>query len=355
MNDICIVIGATGSAGPELVRLLVTKGYSVRAIARAAPSPHLLPPEVQLCLGDILDPAFLRRSLMDARYVFHLAAKLHVVSPTVEMKAEYCKVNVEATQNIVNVCRNYKVEHLVYFSTVNVYGHAGCISRAAPGHLQQEAPHDNGIVDEDTIPRPCGIYAETKRQGEEVVVNGTAPGQHATRATVLRFGTIYGPHMKGNFVRLVRALAHGRFILVGNGANRRTVIYEEDAARAACLAAEHPGSTQRTYNVSDGKIHTVSEILSAICSALGRRPPRAFVPASTAKVAAHIGDMLLLLLGRPAQLRSTVEKLIEDMAVRSERIQRELGFTPRVNLQQGWARTLERWSSEDAWAMTPRR
>jgi len=64
---------------------------------------------------------------------------------------------------------------------------------------------------------------------------------------------IYGPRMKGNYPRLVKALSRGIFIPVGKGDNRRTLVHEEDAVRAAVLAAQHPRAAGRVYNVSDGQ------------------------------------------------------------------------------------------------------
>src|SRR5690606_11500198 len=95
---------------------------------------------------------------------------------------------------------------------------------------------------------------------------------------VLRLGAVYGSHVKGNYERMIRALARNRFIPVGKGLNRRTLIYEKDVGRAAALAVSHPSATGRVFNVTDGKFHTLNEIIESICSAMGRKPPRWFLP-----------------------------------------------------------------------------
>jgi nucleoside-diphosphate-sugar epimerase len=98
--------------------------------------------------------------------------------------------------------------------------------------------------------------------------------------TVLRLGAVYGSRIKGNYERLTRALAGNLglgnlgtrsrsfdklrmsglfghvpklpFIPIGNGLNRRTLVYDKDVGRAAALAVSHPAAAGRVFNVTDG-------------------------------------------------------------------------------------------------------
>jgi UDP-glucose 4-epimerase len=153
---------------------------------------------------------------------------------------------------------------------------------------------------------------------------------------------IYGPRIKGNYQRLVQALAHRRFIPVGDGSNRRTLIYDHDVARAALLAAEHPKAAGKLYNVSDGHFHTLKEIIVAICDALGRNPPRFSVPVGPARFIAGLMEDTFRLVGRKSPIsRETIDKYTEDIAVDSQLIQRELGFKPQFDLESGWRETIQ--------------
>ena len=62
------------------------------------------------------------------------------------------------------------------------------------------------------------------------------------------------------------------------GTNRRALIHERDAAKAALLASVHPAAAGQVFNVSDGRNHSLKEIISAICSALERKPPQFSLP-----------------------------------------------------------------------------
>jgi nucleoside-diphosphate-sugar epimerase len=125
------------------------------------------------------------------------------------------------------------------------------------------------------------------------------------------------------------------------GSNKRTLVFEEDAARAIVLAAAHPAAAGRVFNVTDGEVHTVAEVTAAIAAALGRRPPRLAVPVTAARTVVACFEGMSRLLGRkPPVTRATLEKYTENIAVSGRRIQEALGFAPRWTLARGWQETI---------------
>jgi len=166
--------------------------------------------------------------------------------------------------------------------------------------------------------------------------------------TVLRLGAVYGSRMKGNYERLTRALAHNRFIPIGDGRNRRTLVYNRDVARAAVLAVSNPAAAGRVFNVTDGEFHSMSDIISTICQALGRKPPRLSLPNRPVRFAAGIVEEMARLMGRQSPImRATINKYTEDVAVDSRRIQKELGFKPQYDLRSGWQETIQEMQKID--------
>ena len=153
---------------------------------------------------------------------------------------------------------------------------------------------------------------------------------------------VYGGSVTGNYLRLARSLAHHRFVPVGDGRNRRTLVYEDDAGVAALLVLERPNAAGQVYNVSDGSFHTLRDINHAICSALGRKPPRVSVPLRPALGAVRAMESFsrMLALTPPLSVASLL-KYSEDVAVEGWRIQRELGFDPRFDLRRGWQVAIE--------------
>jgi UDP-glucose 4-epimerase len=194
---------------------------------------------------------------------------------------------------------------------------------------------------EESPAHPDTFYAKTKLEAERIVLDAKRKDGHPL-GSVLRFGAIYGARVKGNYQRLVQALARGRFIPIGNGNNRRTLIYDRDVARASVLAAEHPAAAGKIYNVSDGHFHTLKEIIVAICDALGRNPPRLSVPVGPARFLAGLIEDAFRLVGQKSPIsRETIDKYTEDIAVSSQRIQTELGFKPQFDLLTGWRETVQ--------------
>jgi nucleoside-diphosphate-sugar epimerase len=318
----CLVTGATGAVGPRLLQALHDGGWGIRVLARHPDRSAIAVPGAELLRGDITDAASLAPAMDGIDTVFHLASLLHVVNPPPSLRAEYERVNVAGTANVVNAARSAGVRRLVFFSTIAVYG----AYRGRP--FGEEDPCE-----------PETDYGRTKLEAERVVLGDTR-ADGPPLGTVLRLAAVYGPGIKGNYARLVRAVARGRFVGVGPGENRRALVHDRDVARAALLAAEQHAAAGKVYNVADDQPHRLREIIEAIAAGLGRTPPRWHVPLGPALGLAGLAERVSAALGMtPPIRRATIEKYVEDVVVDAARIGRELGFTPQVDLRAGWADT----------------
>nr|MCU0494640.1 NAD-dependent epimerase/dehydratase family protein [Chloroflexaceae bacterium] len=161
------------------------------------------------------------------------------------------------------------------------------------------------------------------------------------KAVVLRLAAVYGPRMKGNYARLLRALRRGLFVPVGAGHNRRTLVHEADVAQALLLAAEHPAAPGQVFNVTDGTTPPFRAILAAMAAAVGRTPPRLHLPVAPLRLALAGLERGVGLVGKRSPLGpATLAKLLEDVAVSGAKIQRELGFHPTYDIASGWRETV---------------
>jgi nucleoside-diphosphate-sugar epimerase len=196
------------------------------------------------------------------------------------------------------------------------------------------------VLTEETPPHPETIYAKTKMAAEKIVLAAKRPDGQPL-GTVLRLGAVYGSRIKGNYERLTHALARHRFIPIGNGLNRRTLVYDKEVGRAAALAVSHPAAAGRVFNVTDGEFHTLNEIIESICSALGRKPPRLSLPVGPTRIVAELIEKGANTIGIKFPVtRETVDKYTEDIAVDGSLIQQELGFIPQYDLRAGWEETI---------------
>ena len=324
-GDRCVLVtGATGAVGPAVVATLCSAGFRVRVLARRKPNPGELPSGVAFCQGDIRDLPTLVAVSEGCHGIVHMAALLHIVDVYPGLEERYKEINVRGTEHVVQAAMQAGVQRLVFTSTIGVYG-------ASQGQVLTEASQ----------PRPSSLYAYTKLKAEEHVL-GAYRGNNPI-GVVLRLAAVYGPRLKGNYLRLLQALARGRFVPIGPGRNRRTLVYDRDVAAAVLLALSHPRAAGRIYNVTDGAFHTVSEIVAAISKALGKPPPAWYLPERPVKMMSAIMDRLTTFLPISSlHLQAVLGKYMEDVAVSGVRIQEELGFAPRYDLEQGWQDTIDR-------------
>jgi nucleoside-diphosphate-sugar epimerase len=319
-----LVTGATGAIGPRVVEALHRRGCQIRTLALDRPTPGLLPAGVEMRVGSITDAAAVDAAMEGIEAVIHLAALLHINDPPPDARPTFERINVEGTATVVKAASRVGVRRIVFFSTINVYGDS-----------------HGRFLTEDSPPHPTTFYAETKLRAERIVLEAISR-DGGRLGTVLRMGAIYGARIKGNYRRLVELLARHRFIPVGGGRNRRTLVYDRDVGEAAALAIHHPEAAGRIYNVTDGQVHPIGAIVAAICAALGRRPPRLTLPAAPIRAAAGLAEDMARAIGRHSPIgRTAIEKFLEDVAVDGRRIQAELGFRPKYDLATGWRETIE--------------
>ncbi|HXI13985.1 MAG TPA: NAD-dependent epimerase/dehydratase family protein [Thermoanaerobaculia bacterium] len=319
MTRSCLVTGATGALGPAVVSAFRSRGYRVKALARHPAPAGLFPSDVETVAGDILDRTTLDRALSGADVVVHLAALLHFVDPPVSLQVEYERVNVSGTETLVRACETASVARIVYFSSIAVYGYS-----------------EKRILTETEQPKPDTWYARTKLDAERAILSARDPNGHPI-GTVLRLAAVYGSRVKGNYLRLLRALERGRFIPVGRGDNHRALIYDKDVALAAFLAAEHPAAPGEVFNVSDGTSPTLAQIIDNMCVALNRQPPRVSIPVSPVRWAILLAHAVASPVGvRLPITPATFAKYLEDVSVESSKIREQLGFQPQYDQATGW-------------------
>ena len=319
-----LVTGATGMIGPSLVNQLLVENWNVRIMVRNAFAPTLFTSAVERFSGDIVDFDSLRTAMNGVDVVFHLAAKLHLNTPSPSLAQEYRRINVAGATNVARAALDAGVKRMVHFSTISVYGPS----------LGRDPYTESSPLN------PQSLYAETKCQSEEGI-RKIFHDSALSSFVILRLGAVYGPRLQGNYRTLVKAIRHGLFLPVGDGQNRRTMIYIDDLVQAAILAAEHPGAANAVFNVTDGQIHTLNEVVAAIAHALDKRPSHLRLPGRPVQAIAGFADRFTEKLHLPApKLRLLVDKVMEDVAARGDTLCRHLAFRPQHDLMLGWQAAL---------------
>lgn len=323
-EGLVLVTGGTGALGHSLVeRLLESNTSRVRVLALDEASPF--PPSVEYLSGDVTDREAVLRAMSGVRTVFHLAGLLHVPDSSGRLQPEYDRINVGGTRLIVDAAHAVGAARVVLFSTIAVYG-----------------PNREERLDEESATYPDTAYAVSKLSAERIVLEGRNSAGHPF-GTVLRLSAVYGPRVKGNYRHLFEAVRRRRLVRVGPGRNRRTLVFDEDAACAAVLAATHPRAPGQIYNVSDGQSYPLARVIDEMHRALGRNSPRWWLPITPVRGAVLGVERAFRALGRePPVSSSMLAKYLENVVVDGTRIQQDLGFVPRFSLEEGWRTTVRR-------------
>jgi dihydroflavonol-4-reductase len=300
-----LVTGASGFLGWHIARVLLERGYPVRALVR--PGSRVDGLDLDVISGDLRDPESLAGAVRGCGLVFHAAAdyRLWVKDPR-----ELYRSNVEGTRNILQAAREAGVERVVYTSTV------GCIG----------IPH-NGLGDETTpvtLGEMTGDYKRSKFQAEQiamefarsgfpvVIVNPTAPiGDHDVKPTPT--GKIVVDFLKGDMPAFI-----------DTGLN---IVDVHDAAQGHWLACEH-GRVGERYILGAENL-TLAQILEILARLTGRKAPTLELPYALAWCAGACSTAWANLTGTPPRVPlAAVRMAREKKWVTHEKARRELGFTP---------------------------
>jgi nucleoside-diphosphate-sugar epimerase len=302
-----LVTGATGFLGSEVVDLARDQGWQVRGLSRR-PS---MQQGVEAIAGDIADLESLRKASAGADAIIHAAGRAHVFGAAARDSAAFDEVNETGTRNVIEAALSCRVPHVVLVSSVSVYGSYAGVT-----------------CNETAVCQPEGPYAVSKWRAELRAVERMKSSE--TSLTILRFSTIYGAGDRGNVAKLIRVLDRGRFVWLGSGNNRKSLIHKRDAARACLLPLLHPRSGIEVYNVS-ACAPSMREIVILMCQALGRSIPRFKIPANLIRSAGVIAGTL----GDPGGLQRQLKKFMHEDSYDGSMFEKSFGFSPEVSLADG--------------------
>lgn len=313
-----LVTGATGFIGGRLVGALLKAGEPVRALVRDPDrARRLLDPRVELCTGDLTQPATLAAAVSGCARVYHAAAVVSFSGP----RARFEQVNVAGTRHLLAACRAAGVRRLLHVSSV-----------AAAG------PATTPRV-EDDLPAPqSDAYAQTKALQEQAVL---AAGRAGLDVVVVRPSMVFGPGDRGGINTVARLARRGRLkAWLGTGENWFNCVFVDDLVDGMRRAMD-AGQPGRIYHLG-GEDCTLRQLMTLLCDLTGHPAPRRGIPLPLLYGAAVADETLARLSGRPARLSwSTVHHYLRrHWRLSSERACRELGYTctqPRA----AWDATLQ--------------
>lgn len=302
-----LVTGGTGFIGSNLAIALLKEGCHVRILRRANSDLRAIgTADVEHCIGDILDPASIRRALQGCDTVFHTAA---FISYWRKERQQLMEVNVTGTRNMVEVSLETGIEKFVHTSSIAAIGFRN------DGKLINEQDEFNWHIYD------VG-YRISKHHAEQEVLRGVKRG---LPAVIVNPSVVIGPrdiHVHGG--QIVRDVARKRIFYYTDGG--MNVVYVDDVVRGHLQAARQ-GRIGERY-ILGGENLTVREIFEATATITGGLKPFFRLPnVIVQSLAAFFETIGTIAHVRPWITRDLVASVGLQTWFSSEKTQRELNYT----------------------------
>ena len=307
-----LITGGLGFIGSNLARRLVESGAQVTLIDSMIPeyggnlfNIRGIEDKVKVHNSDVRDEHSIQYLIRDQDYLFNLAGQTSHLDSMQDPETDM-EINCRAQLSILEACRRYNPHiKIVFASTRQIYG--------KPDYLP---------VDEKHLLRPTDVNGINKMAGEwyHILYNNV----YGIRACALRLTNTYGECMRIKDARQtflgawVRLLLEGKPFEVWGGEQLRDFTYIDDAVDAFLLAAASEEANGKVFNLGGCEVVSLRDLAGLLVAANGSGAFQTLeFPADRKRI--DIGDYHA-----------------DDRLIRSE-----LNWLPKINLQQGLARTLD--------------
>lgn len=309
------VIGGSGFVGTRLCKRLADGGKGFCIIDKA-PSHAFGDQAVK---ADVCDIDSLRRAIPAESVLINLAAEHR---DDVRPVSRYDEVNVQGARNICEVAEEKNVAQIVFTSSVACYGFAP----AGTG--------ENGLIN------PFNDYGRTKAEAEAVFRDWQSRDPTRRCLVIVRPTVIFGEQNRGNVYNLLKQIAVGRFVMIGNGQNKKSMAYVENVA----AFLEHTlsfGSGVHLFNYVDKPDFDMRTLISVVREKLGRsRSTGIRIPYTGGYLIGLCFDMMAHISGKNFPISAIrVKKFCSTTEFASNAAAN--GFLAPVTLEEGLQRTVQ--------------
>jgi nucleoside-diphosphate-sugar epimerase len=339
--SLTLVTGAPGWLGTRLVRVLLEGLPDVPSLSepdqarriRCLVAPGLnssalreLSGLVETTEGDLRDPDAVSDFLGDAAgaTLFHCAGLVHPRGRTRELFS----VNVDGTRNLLQAAENARVRRAVVVSSNSPFG----LNANRDDYFDEQSPYN-----------PYMSYGRSKMLMEKVVHTYQERGKMET--VILRPTWFYGPDQPPRQTRFFQMIRRGRAPIVGSGENRRSLAYVDSVCQALLLCERTPTANGQAYWIADRRPYTMNEIVDTVERLMEQEfgltvaHKRMRVPSVTGDVA-RLCDKLIQSLGFYHQEIHVLSEMNGTIACSIAKAERELGYEPTIELEEGMRRSL---------------
>jgi nucleoside-diphosphate-sugar epimerase len=309
--------GVSGYTGGRLLQALAGRGDEVSVLVRRLSAPGLAAAS-RVVQGDLSDAAAIRRLIEGNEAILHVAAVYRTAG---HPDSYYRDVNVGGTERLLEAASAAGVRRFVHTSTVGVHGHV------------EHPPAD------ETAPfHPGDIYQQTKAEAEALALRYHR--ERGVPVAVVRPGAIYGPG-ETRLLKLFRAIARGRYAVVGSGRSFYHPVFIDDLVQGFLLALQRQEAIGEAFLICGPEYVSQEDLAARIARHTGGRVLPFHVPAAPLQWAGDVVEAICVPLGiDPPLHRRRVDFWTKSRAFTIEKARRLLGYEPRVSLDEGLALTV---------------
>ena len=239
--------------------------------------------------------------------VVHLAARVHVIADqSRDPLADFRSVNVGGTEAVAACAAHAGVRRMVYVSSIKVLGET---TRLRPFQESDE-------------PRPVDPYGVSKLEAENLL-HEIARGI-GLEVVVIRPPLVYGPGVRGNFLRMLDLAARGLPLPFASISNERSMISVENLCDVILACLSRPEAVGRRFLVSDGEDISTPRLIRMVAAKMGLRQRLLPMPVSLLRVAGKIS-------GHSVEFT----RLCDSLQVDISRTQEALAWSAPQSLEEG--------------------
>jgi len=318
MNSTCLVTGGSGFVGGRLIQILLSHGWTVRALARSDDAMRAVRAiGAEPVYGALNDMPSLAAAVKACYAVFHVAAHFKLWGDL----AEFEQSNVQGTANLLQAAATAPVKRFVQLGAAAVV----MGDREPMNSVNEALPRQE---------RAWAPYSASKARSEALVLGANRPGVFET--VVVRPPMIWGAGMP-TLDHMIETVKAGQFRWVGDGTQAMSTAHVDNVCHALELAMEK-GRGGQAYFVSDGADSTLKQVISGLLETRGIDSPRASVPMPVAWAMASVMEWMWRTFsrkGEPPITRQMLRLIGQPFTVDIGKAKRELGYRPVVSREQG--------------------
>lgn len=315
------IVGGSGFIGSRLCGRLANQEIAFQILDKVMSTSFA----EDSALADVRDISALNRHITLGTVLINLAAEHRDdVSPL----SLYDDVNVQGAKNICLVADQKNIQTIIFTSSVAVYGFA------------QLGTDESGMI------APFNNYGRTKWEAEQVYKAWQAEDSENRTLVIVRPTVVFGERNRGNVFNLLKQIASGKFVMVGDGLNRKSMAYVENvAAFLEYSMSFQPGV--HIYNYIDKPDFSMNQLIGHVNKLLGRSSEIKFrLPYFVGLTIGKFFDLVAKVSGRQFPISSIRVKKFCANSVYESAVDKT-GFTRPVGLIESIERTVRYEFLED--------